>query len=522
MLDYPTGIALDSKGNISVANASGGPLVPHEIYDVGRITIYPPDSNGNVAPAAVISGKQTGLALPLGIALDSQGNIYVANLNTANAGNSFEIGSSITVYSPGSKGDTNPIAIIAGNKTGLVAPRGIALDSEGNLYTEGSVDQMGFSINVYPPDSNGNVAPAAAIFGADTGLEFPVALTLDADRNLYVLSNQGGPAGDGFISTYPADSNGDIAPTTKITSTFDGLDGVSSVAVDSAGNLYVASEFSGSEAGSISIFPPGSDTSSGSPIATIIGADTGLSDPYGIALDSKDNLFVLNDTDEVTVYPTGSIGDATPSTFFTIPTGEGESFPTGIAVNPHGKLYVTVSADVECNRHSCHQINAGSVVVYPAGSDGNGNPSAVIAGPDTGLENPAAIAVDRAGDIYVANQGPLKPKPGCEYLPNGSITTYRPSSDGNAPPVSSIAGPKTGLEFPNGIAFDSRGNIYVSNQLSMLGVCLSFPRINAPTEGDILIFASGSNGDVAPIGSIRGPATGLNNPLGLAIGPMIQ
>lgn len=521
LLNYPYGIALDSQGNIYVANASGGRAVPHEPYDVGSVTVYPAGSDGNIAPMAVISGSQTGLALPLGIAVDSEGNIYVGNLNTANTKNStFNVADgSITVYAPGSKGNVAPIATIAGSNTDLIDIEGIALDSLGNLYTVGCETVYCFGVNVYPLGSNGNVAPAAVIFGADTGLVFPIAMTLDSDRNLYVLNNEAGPTGNGSVTIYPAGSTGDAVPSATITSSFTGATGASGVAVDSAGNIYVANSISGYQ-GSIDIYPAGSFATGGPPMTTITGADTGLATPSGIALDSSDNIYALNVDDEsVTVYPAGSVGDATPSAVFTISSGE--TFPTGIAVNPRGKLYITVGATVKCNRRSCHQTSAGSVVVYPAGSDGNGNPSAIISGPNTRLESPSALAVEHGGNLYVTNQGPSQCKPGCQCIPNGSgsITVYGPNSNGNAAPIVTIAGANTGLRFPDGITFDSSGNIYVTNGPPPIGICASFPRASAPTEGAILIFAPGSNGNVAPIASIKGPATGLNNPLGIAIGP---
>jgi hypothetical protein len=522
LLSYPYGIAFDSDQNIYVANASGGPIVPHEIFDVGSVTVYPAGSSGNLAPMAVISGAQTGLALPFGIAVDPEGKIYVGNFNTANTQDrGFNLAhSSITVYSPGSKGNVAPIATIAGINTSLIDLEDIALDSLGNLYAAGCGDVYCFTINSYSSGSNGNVAPAATIFGVDTGLVLPVAMTLDSDRNLYALSNEGGPAGEGFVTVYPADSNGDTPPISKITSNFDWLDGASAVAVDSAGKIYVASEFSGDPNGSISIFPAGSYASGGPPIATITGPDTELSRPYGIALDSAGNLFVLNDTEEVTEYPAGSVGDATPTAIFDIELRT-DSTPTGIAVNTRGKLYITFGSTVKCNRRSCRQGSLGSIMVYPAGSDGNGNPSGMISGPNTKLESPSAIAVARNGNVYVANQGPSLCKPGCECLPNGSgsITVYGPNSNGNTAPIATISGANTGLTFPDGITFDSSGKMYVTIAPPPIGFCASFAKLSAPAEGAILIFAPGSTGNVAPIGSIKGPVTGLNNPLGIAIGP---
>jgi len=144
LLDDPAAIALDARGDIYVANQLGGPAVRHEPSDRGRITVYSAGSNGDVAPIATISGALTGLASPGGIALDSDANIYVANSYTANSTTYLP---SITVYSASSTGDTLPVAIIAGDNTGLAYPQGIALDLQGNLYATGYVN----SVNLVEP-----------------------------------------------------------------------------------------------------------------------------------------------------------------------------------------------------------------------------------------------------------------------------------------------------------------------------------------------------------------------------------
>ena len=61
------------------------------------------------------------VSTPKGIALDTDGNIYVANF-TGNNG-------SISVFAPGSNGNASPIASIAGANTGLDGPDGVTLDS---------------------------------------------------------------------------------------------------------------------------------------------------------------------------------------------------------------------------------------------------------------------------------------------------------------------------------------------------------------------------------------------------------
>jgi hypothetical protein len=90
----------------------------------GTILVYAAGSEGNVAPKAAIKGPDTGLGLPIGVALDSGGTIYVTNLDEDTFG-------SITVYPPGSDGNATPSATIEGtateSNTALYAPYGIAI-----------------------------------------------------------------------------------------------------------------------------------------------------------------------------------------------------------------------------------------------------------------------------------------------------------------------------------------------------------------------------------------------------------
>ena len=530
LLDYPTGIALDPRENIYVANEFGGPVAPHDSFDRGRITVYPTGSSGNIAPIATIRGAATGLAYPVAIALDSGGNIYVANEYTANASSGLGWDASITAYPAGSKGNAPPIATIAGDDTDLDYPQGIALDPSRNLYAVGYVNGVGRSVNVYPAGSNGDASPTATIAGADTGLSEPQGIVLDSSGSLYVSNSNGGTSQGGSVTVYPAGSSGDAAPTATITSNLTGLEDAARITVDSSGKIYVANGLSDAgDYGSVTIYPAGS-YGAGPPIATIAGDTTGLTYPLGIGLDSSDNIFVLNSDNAITVYPAGSSGDVTPKATINI-DGSRERFPTSMAVSPRGDIYV---------------VNRGrpaSVSVYPAGSDGDAKPIAVIAGLHTKLASPSAVAVDHSGDIYVTDQGPeiCTNLSGCIPIGSGSVNVYAPGSNGDVMPIASIGGANTGLRIPYEIALDSNGNIYV-----LAGRRFRAPYV-VPVQGNgrtaakdhakgavstytytvtysagpdsILIFAAGSNGDVAPIAGIGGPFTGLYDPAGIAIGP---
>jgi len=313
------------------------------------VTAFAPGSSGDVAPTATICGVDSGIFGPVGIAVDSSGNIYVANI----------FAESVTVYPAGSNGDIPPISTIAGlsndqctdsntpylcctdsgagtctDNTGLRSPHGVTLDSTGNIYV---ANTNANNLTVYSAGSNGNVPPVAIVSGTSTGLNSPYGIAVDSGGKIYVANPGGGPPdcagtggnGCGSITIYPADSNGDVTPIAIISGPNTGLNGAIGVAVDSNGNIYVANSASPN---SVTVYPAGSNGDV-TPSTTISGPNTGLAAVEGLAVDSSENIYAVSSGGSVTVYPAGSDGDVPPSAVISGPnTGMDDSF--GIALGP--------------------------------------------------------------------------------------------------------------------------------------------------------------------------------------------
>ena len=138
-----------------------------------------------------------------------------------------------------------------------------------------------------------------------------------------------------------------------------------------------------------------------------------------------------------------------------------------------------------------------SITVYPVGKTGNVAPSWYISGSNTELNEPDDIAVDSNDNIYVAS------------VTSNSINVYAAGATGNVAPEAVITGADTGLNEPWGVGINPvNGDIYAANLEG------------APSEyGSITFYAPGSNGNVAPLGTIAGSNTMLSYPYGVTLDP---
>ena len=149
MLYSPSAVARDKNGRLYVASSW-----------TSTIAIFAPGADEDAPPIGSIRGGNTGLDHPAGIAIDSSGKLYVANLGIASYDTKFDSPGGITVYAAGAEGNVAPIAAIKGVKTRLYHCSGVAVDPSGKVYaTNYAKDRSSGSVNIFATGANGDIAP---------------------------------------------------------------------------------------------------------------------------------------------------------------------------------------------------------------------------------------------------------------------------------------------------------------------------------------------------------------------------
>ena len=478
--DKPAGIVVDSAGDVIVTGSSINTKYP---YGYDYATIKYSGGNGNPLWLSFYDGANHGDDYAKAIAVDSAGNVFVTGSSMNSGGNN----DFVTQRYSGSNGAPLWTATYAGPSNGDDEAVAIALDPAGNVFVTGSSNygSSGGYINyatIKYGGSNGNQlwAGAAVYDGREHTDDIPHAMAVDSSGNVIVTgsSNYGSGGGLNYATIKYNGSNGDPFWTDlAYGAIYDGsppraLDDVpAAVAVDSSGDIYV----------------------------------TGYSERYRMS--GEGEYFYLDFT---TIKYLGGDGSESWVAEYIGPGGEyvgwaGEDHPVAIAVDSSKNVYVT--------GYSRGMENYDYVTVR---YDTDGNECWVRRYDNGGADEACSMALDSSGNFYVAGTSDRWVNPEV-VKPQYCTIKYNPLG----PPIITVAGgglanpgndgPATSAQviYPNKIALDSSGNLYISEDFQN-----RIRRVDGAT-GIITAYAGtgaeGYSGD-------GGPATSatLKNPAGIA------
>lgn len=308
----------------------------------------------------------------------------------------------------------------------IANPRGIAVDAGGNLYVA-DVDRG----DVQKITPSGKVTPAVRTGAAM--IHDPIGLKVARDGSVLVADSDDGavyiisPAGVVTVMAQPSGAAGFAIPT--------------SAAEDSAGNVYVANNGSHvivkiTPGGVASVFA-GKPGASGSIDGK--GSDARFNVPRDIAIDGQDNLYVADEGNsnirKITPYGlVSTLAGAAGKPGHADGEGPAASFniPRGIAVDAAGTIYVA-DTENDCIR----KITPAGVVSTFAGEPGK----AALAdgsGAAARFSEPRGIALDAAGNLYVADTGNLAIR---EITPGGLVFTISGAAASSTPVFPIVSAP---------------------------------------------------------------------------------
>lgn len=458
----PTAVAVGPGDNLFITDTGTDRVLD---FDRQTGTIWPVAGNGT-AGSAGDGGPATSaqLSFPTGIAVDSDGNVFIA-----------DTGNQRIQRVDGRSGD---ISTVPGPP--LDHPRGVAVLRPGELAV---ADTGAYDIRTV---MLGAAAGMGSVIAGDgfpsydprpgtarlAALDHPNAVAMAPDGSL-VFADGGNAVvrkidRSGRISTVAgsgrAGFSGDGGPATQARLVFP-----SGVAVDRLGNVYI------SDSGNDRV----REVHARDRVITTVlspSAAGGLSDPTGLALDAEGNLFVADTGRDrvLEVRPGGmvSILAGTGSPGF---SGDGGpavraqlNQPMGLALYG-GWLYI-----VDRGNERIRRVSLGTDVIQTVLGDGRigysppGTPPLFSA-----LNHPAAVGVDRFGDILVADTGNclirMVTEPGTADASVSDLAGVPPETPSH-PRCGHTPGPNAPssalMDNPVGVASDGEGDTFVADSLS--------------------------------------------------------
>ena len=424
-LNFPSGLVVDKAGNLYISDTEN--QVVRKVTPAGIISTYAGNQalgEGFGSDNVIATAGQ--LFNPLGLAVDSAGNLYIADSHAGAAPNTLGLIREVNATS----GIISTVVGLGTTAAQLICPEGVAIDASGNLYIadselhvvakfSGGVLNLNFAGNGYEGFS-GDGGPAAKAELAD-----PVGVATDAAGNVYIADPVNNRirrvTPDGIIATIAGETkfgySGDGGPSLKAQ-----MFSPRGVAVDASGNVYIAD----TENDSIRQLTPADPVVASGGVANAASFQPQIS-PGALA----------------SVFGTG-LSNATYMSGLPYPTSLGASSlgGSGVSVSVNGKaapVFFVSPTQINFQVPWETAIGTASVTVSVAGGVSNAVSVPVVsAGPGLFLSGRSAV-VQNAAD-YSLN-GPGRPAAAgstiIAYL-TGSGPVSPAADDGLAAPLTSL------------------------------------------------------------------------------------
>ena len=414
-LNVPTGVALDAAGNLYISASASNVIREVRIADGSIVTVAGNGRQGFAGDGGPAASAQ--LWAPWGVAVDPAGDVFIGdyyNYRVRKIGTDGNISTLAGNGLNGYPGDGGPATA-----SQLAQPKAVAVDSAGNLYI---ADTFGNTVRKVTPD--GTVTRLAGTglrgYSGDGGpataaqLNRPRGIAVDSTGNVYISDTDNQRVRevttDGKINTFAgvgvAGFSGDGAAPNLA-----GLSSPSGLTVDSSGNLFIADlannvvrEVSGGIILTIAgAFNPGYFGDGNAATRAL------LNSPSNLALDSAGNLYIADYFNHAIRKVTlatkiistvagngiqGYSGDAAAATSAKL------FLPWGVAVDSSGNIFIGDSGN-----NVIREVASSGNITTVAGNFASGPGYTGDGGPATSaqLNGASSLVVSSSGNVYVAD-----------------------------------------------------------------------------------------------------------------------
>jgi sugar lactone lactonase YvrE len=456
------GLGVDAAGNVYIADTYNNRI--RKISTGGIITTIAGNGIGGFSGDG---GAPTSAAInnPFAVTVDAMGNIYIADINNQRI---REIQQSISPFGAINVGQSSSPQQISLqiNQALTISSISVPLSEGGSQeFNVGSI--MGCAIGVGVAAGAICVVPVTFAPGFAGERSAPLVIVTNLGTFTFGLNGIGlAPEvtiSPGVMVTVAGNGNsfsGDNGPATSA-----GMSSPSGVTRDIAGNMYIATLDNRVR----KVASGGTITTVAGNGGTTYGGDNGLAinasfvSTSSVALDSAGNLYIsdksgqrVRKVDANGVITTvagngtnGSTGDGGPATSATL------NGPSGITVDTIGNLFICDSGN---NR--VRKVDTSGTIITVAGTGAAGYGGDGGAAKNALLNSPQDLVFDTAGNLYISDSGNGRVRK-IDAI-SGNISTVAGGGSTAVPSVPANGIPATSASMvPLGIAVDAASDLYI-------------------------------------------------------------